>query len=169
MLMRVFLFLGLVAILAAPANSLCIYNGVDNAKTTIQQEFKDSRWVVRARVISAEDGVVAHGKPDAGMYWTTYQLAVVRAYKGHPGHRIKFFTERDSGGFYMDRRWEPLPKAHDTGGEYLLFLIRYPHYRGSPKMATRATFVNYSCGQSKPWSEVNMRSRRLLEALVRRR
>ena len=39
----------------AAANALCTYNGVDNAKTTASQEFKDAKWVVRAKVLSARD------------------------------------------------------------------------------------------------------------------
>ena len=157
------MFVGLASTLAGPANGFCIYYGIDNPTTTIQEEFRDSRWVVRVRVLSAVDHM-----PDVGDGSTTYELAVVRAYKGLPGKRIKFFTERDSGGFYMDRPWVPLPQAHDIAGEYLLFLNPYPHYRGGPKVPTGATSVNYSCGQSKRWSRVSRPSRRLLEALAHR-
>ena len=34
-----------IAVWAIPANALCIYHGVDNVKTSLSQEFRDSRWV----------------------------------------------------------------------------------------------------------------------------
>jgi hypothetical protein len=151
----------------APANALCIYKGRVNARTTIGQEFADSRWVVRAKVLSAADGEVEAGKPDAGMYWTTYELQITRAYKGNPAKQLKFFTMRDSGGFYMDRPWVMLPKGHDIGGEYLLFLNSIEPYPGKPGAARDAVFVNYSCGQSKAWLDVSNADRRHLERLAR--
>lgn len=157
------------ASMATPAAALCSYKGADNARTTIGEEFADARWVVRARVISAVDGVVEQGKPDAGMAWTSYRLAVVHSYKGPAPNRLKFYTERNSGGFYMGRAWMPLPAGHDVGSDYLLFLNPIPAYRGRPAAAVGAAFVNYSCGQSKRWSVVPNSSRRFLEQLSRRR
>lgn len=129
----------------------------------MQQEFRDSRWVVRARVTSADD----HWS-DEEESWTLYRLTVVQSFKGKLPRHFTFFTERNSGGFYMDRPWVALPKGHDIGGEYLLFLNPLPHYRGRPAVSAGATFVNYSCGQSRPWSEVSGSSRRLLERLATR-
>ena len=42
-----------IALLCAPsfARALCSYDGVDNARTTLAREFRDSRWVARVRVI----------------------------------------------------------------------------------------------------------------------
>lgn len=160
------------ALLLAPATraeALCSYRGVDNARTTLRQEYADARWVVRARVMSATDGEVEAGKPDAGMRYTVYRLEVVRAYKGDPPQQIRFFTMRSSAGFYMDRPWVPLPQGHDIGGEYLLFLNPIPAYSGQPRAERGAAFVNYSCGQSRPWSEVSAGSRRLLTSLSSRR
>jgi hypothetical protein len=153
----------------ASADALCIYKGTDNARTSIRQEYADARWVVRARVIDATDGVVEAGRPDDGMPWTLYRLHVIRSYKGEPPQQITFFTIRNSGGFYMDRPWVSLPEGHDIGGEYLLFLNPIPPYRGRPATARGATFVNYSCGQSRAWREVPAASRRLLAALSPRR
>jgi hypothetical protein len=158
-------FAALLLTSATSAEALCIYKGVDNARTSLRQEFADARWVVRARVLSATDGVVEAGKPDTGMSWTVYRLQVLRSYKGEPPQRIRFFTTRSSGGFYMDRPWVPLPQAHDIGGEYLLFLNPIAPYRGQPRAQRGAAFVNYSCGQSRAWSEVSAASRRLLASL----
>lgn len=155
----------LTALCASPASALCSYNGVDNARTTVAQEFADSKWVVRARVVSAKDGTVERGKPDEGATYTRYGLEVIHAFKGRPPHRMAFFTERNSGGFYMDRAWVPLPKGHDLGGEYLLFLNPIPAFTGRPIPAAGATFVNYSCGQSRAWSSVSRPSRQLLNRL----
>jgi hypothetical protein len=120
-------------------------------------------------VLSAANGVVEAGNPDAGMRWTTYRLQVIRSYKGQPPRQIRFFTIRSSGGFYMDRPWVPLPRGHDIRGEYLLFLNPIAPYRGQPRAERGAAFVNYSCGQSRPWGEVSAASRRLLASLSARR
>jgi len=158
--------LGLIMAMAAPAGALCIYNGVDNAKTTIAQEFSDSRWVVRARVLSAKDGEVGSG-PDVGTLWTVYRLEVVRAYKGQAAKRLRFYTERDSGAFYMDKAWLPLPAGHDIGGEYLLFLNPLRPYRGQPPARRGAAFVNYNCGQSQEWMKLPVRAKAQLERFQR--
>lgn len=163
MIARALTFVGLVATVTDPANSLCIYAGVDNAKTTMREEFHDSRWVVRARVLSARD----HW-PSEGDSWTLYRLKVLHAYKGRLPRTFTFFTDRDSGGFFMDRPWVPLPKGHDIGGEYLLFLNPWTHSRGDPAASVGATFVNYSCGQSRLWSKVDSVSRRSLDRFTRR-
>lgn len=157
----------LLASLAGRAESLCIYRGADNVRTTVRQEFADSRWVVRARVVAARNGEAAAGGEEAGERWTLYRLRVLRAYKGRVPRSITFFTTRDSGGFYMDRPWVRLPAGHDIGGDYLLFLNPIPFYRGRPAAARGATFVNYNCGQSRRWSEVPAADRRLLETLSR--
>lgn len=160
----------MAAVLASsPAAALCTYNGVDNAQTTLAQEFADARWVVRARVVAAKDGIVERGKPDEGMGYTVYTLSVHHDYKGHAPNRIRFFTERNSGGFYMDRAWKPLPKGHDIGGEYLLFLNPVAPYPGQPAAEVNAAFVNYACGQSREWARVSTRSRQLLIRLTRQR
>src|SRR5215210_2043629 len=150
----------LVSLWAERANALCSYNGVYNAPTTIRQEYSDSGWVARVRVVSASDGY-----SQGAAAWTLYRLRLLRAYKGSPPARFTFFTERNSGGFYMDRPWLPLPRAHDIGGEYLLFLKSYPAFRGLPAAARGAMFVNHTCGQSRPWRKFGPRSRRLLDSL----
>lgn len=154
----------LLLLQASSAQALCSYNGVYNAPTTIRQEYRDSRWVVRVRVLSATDG---NSREDGA--WTVYRLGLLRAYKGRPPARTKFFTWRNSGGFYMDRPWADLPAGHDIGGEYLLFLNPRPERQGWPSAARGAVFVNYSCGQSREWRKVGPRSRQLLESLSKRR
>ena len=161
---RLFILVLVAAVAGSPAHGLCIYHGVDNAKTTLAQEFRDSRWVVRAKVLSARDRWL-----DQGDSWTTYELEVVRDYKGAPPKRLRFFTYRDSGGFYMDRPWVDLPAGHDIGGEYLLFLDPFPAQRGAPRAAKGAVFVNYTCGVSRRWAEVRQSDRRLLVRLARSR
>ena len=111
----------------------------------MQQEFADSTWVVRARVISGEN----HW-PDEGDSWTLYTLQLITAYKGHPPQRFKIFTLRDSGGFYLDKGTHP-----DFGRDYLLFLDPADTDGGLKATEARnATTVNYNCGQSKPWNLV---------------
>jgi hypothetical protein len=145
-----------VALIAAwPAYAICIYHGVDNAKTTLDQEFRDSRWVIRARVTSADDHWA-----DEGESWTLYHLKVVHGFKGKLLKSFTFFTERNSGGFYMDGK----DANPDLGGDYLLFLVPLPHST-VPPAARGALWVNYNCGQSKPWSEASNAEIRRLRSL----
>jgi hypothetical protein len=150
----------------AAANAVCYYKGEWNKRTTLREEYVDSKWVARVRVLSAIDGVVEPGKPDAGMSWTVYRLKVVERFKGRPPGEIKFFTDRNSGGFYMDRPWVPLPRGHDVGGEYLLFLNPIEPHPHRPSASAAAAFVNYSCGQSREWRQVSRESRLLLRKLA---
>lgn len=155
------------ALFATPVHAACIYNGKLDVRTTVRQEFNDSRWVVRARVISAVDcwGEGACRDPDAP--FTVYRLRVVHSYKGKLESPFRFFTERNSGGFYMDRAWVKLPQGHDIGGEYLLFLV--PSIWSPSHRAARGTvFVNYPCGQSGPWPKVSKSARQLLDRLAER-
>lgn len=128
------------------ADALCVHNGKLYAKTTSSQEFAESHWVVRARVVSARDQW-----PDG---WSIYRLRLIRSYKGDLPRDFTYFTWRNSGSFALDRG-----AAHDIGGEYLLFLNPYDFQRGDPRVARRATSVNYSCGQSRPWPKVSSNER----------
>ncbi|HEV2748469.1 MAG TPA: hypothetical protein VGW34_14380 [Allosphingosinicella sp.] len=151
----------LLLVIAAPARALCIYEGVDHARTTIEQEFADSRWVVRARVVSRIDHRRENDEP-----WTLYRLQIVQAFKGSPPPRITYFTLRNSGGFYLDRPWFGRDSRSDVGTEWLLFLnpytLNYPAAEG-------ATEVNYNCGQSKRWEEATLLERQRLQQLAARR
>lgn len=137
------LIAALVLLTPGRVDAFCMYHGVDNAKTTLEQEFRDSRWVVRAHVVSAD-----YHWADVGESWTLYRLRVVQNFKGKLPSRFTFFTERDSGGFYMDGD-DATPKL----GDYLLFLTPL-HHSGDPPAARKAVSVNYNCGQSKPWERV---------------
>jgi hypothetical protein len=134
-----------VVLLSSSALAYCSYHGKMYAKTTVAQEFTDSQWVVRVKVISADD----HW-PDEGDAWTLYQLQVLTAFKGTPPAHIEMFTYRDSGGFYLDKR-----ATNDLGSDFLLFLNHIPDVQNVPAAARYATEVNYPCGQSKEWDSVN--------------
>ncbi len=151
------------AMAAAPlsqAGALCSYNGVYNLKTTIRQEYRDSPWVVRARVASVFEGVSRDNGP-----WIVYRLKVERIYKGRPPRPLWMFTEVNSGGFYLNEGMGD----HRAGSVHLLFLDRIPPSFGLPRAARGSTFVNYSCGQSRPWNEVGPKTRLLLDRLSRSR
>jgi hypothetical protein len=157
MLLRV-LIAALVALVPVRVGAVCIHDGKLYAKTTFAQEFKQSRWVVRARVLSARD----HW-PNEGTAWTLYNLRLLSSFKGVLPPHFTFYTRRDSGGFYMDIPW----KGHDIGGEYLLFLNPWVVEAEDPRVARGATWVNYECGQSRPWREVSKKERRELRELSR--
>jgi hypothetical protein len=134
--------------------ALCIYNGQLYTKTTLEQEFRDAGLVVRAEVMSSDD---IHD-PYLGVL---YHVRVKQTLKGNPTTVLLDYSERDSGGFYLD-----------VGTEFLLFLNPIDPgdavtYLGQ-NWATRAPgamMVNYSCGQSRPWNEVPSKDRELLNAL----
>jgi hypothetical protein len=143
----------MLAVLPVPAGAVCFHDGKLYAKTTLAQEFRESRWVVRARVESA-------GGPSE---WTAYHLKLLRSYKGALPRHFTYFTTRDSGAFYLDRGAHP-----DLGGKYLLFL-NLPDTGGENVQAARhATGVNYSCGQSRAWREVSPKVRDELRRMSRR-
>ena len=128
-----------------PTSALCIYHGVDNAKTSIAREFRDSKWVVRAHVVSAD-----YHWSDEDESWALYRLKVVKSYKGKLRTQFTFFTERNSGGFYLDGSGG----APDFNNDYLLFLVSDDWSKAGRPFAKDALRVNYNCGQSKVWNEV---------------
>ncbi len=142
---------------ALPAHALCSYGGIDNAKTTIRQEFKDSKWVVKVKLVAADN----HWS-DEDNSWTLYHVQTLRSFKGRAPPRIDVFTYRDSGGFYLDKGM-----SNDLGGEYLLFLSS-PTQR-LPRFARGALQVNYSCGQSDQWEKLNPGQVDELVALAKRK
>jgi hypothetical protein len=146
-----------LSVLGSSAHALCIYKGELYAQTTVGREFQDSRWVVRAKVLAATDHFIEGEEP-----WTEYRLEVQHAYKGDAPPRLRFFTFRNSGGFYLDRGQE-----HDVGGEYLLFLNPTPRLPYVPAAAIGMVSVNYSCGVSGPWTGVTAASRAELVRLSR--
>jgi hypothetical protein len=135
-----YLTLAVFALLPFQASALCFHDGKLYAQTTLAQEFRESRWVVRARVETAQG-------PNE---WTMYRLKLLRSYKGTLPQHFKYFTMRDSGSFPLDRG--PLP---DIGAEYLLFLAAPDTGDERIPAARHATGINCSCGQSKPWRDVS--------------
>lgn len=144
---------------AAPAAALCLYKDVSGYRTTIAEEFADSTWVARARVRSGE-----YHPDDGGQSWSLYRLEVLETFKGAPPREIIFFTERNSGGFYLDSHGA----TPDVGGDYLLFLNPTPPHLRRPHEPRGAAFVNYACGQSGRWDEVSAADRAALARLARR-
>lgn len=143
--------------LGSSAHALCIYKGELYAETSVSQEFQDSRWVVKAKALSATDHFIEGEEP-----CTEYQLEVQNAFKGTPPRRLRFFTFRNSGGFYLDRG-----RDHDLGGEYLLFLNPTISSPAIPAAASGTVSVNYSCGVSGLWNSVTSGARADLAQLRR--
>lgn len=133
------------------AQALCVYRGELYARTTLEQEFADARWVLRGRVIAAVDNWSDGSLGEDEEPWTLYRVQVVERFKGDSPVEVAVFTYRNSGGFYMDG---PREGPH-IGGEYLLFLQPTGGLRSLPDIARDGTVVNYSCGQSKAWAEVD--------------
>jgi hypothetical protein len=125
---------------SVPATALC-------SGGTVAEEFARATVVVRARLVSElrtsdDEPSEAYRRQwgDEGTVVTLYGLRVADIFKGQPKPRISIFMEHSSGAFYVD---------HDK--DYLLFLE--PSV-ASPEAANGTFTVRYSCGQSKPWSEV---------------
>ncbi|MXP30132.1 hypothetical protein GRI58_15085 [Porphyrobacter algicida] len=141
--------------MSSPAHALCVHNGELYAKTTLRQEYREARWVVRARVLSASNWENGEGSG------TLYRLQVVRRFKGELPDQFAFSTERNSGGFYLDNE----SGKTDVGDDYLLFLVPNPRSASEPPMVRNSLWVNYSCGQSRRWSAVASADRAELAAL----
>jgi hypothetical protein len=147
------ILLALIAGYALTADALCIYGGRLYAKTTLEQEFRDSAVVIEAKVISSRD---TFEDDEPGV---VYRINIERWFKGTTPGVIEDFSERDSGGFYLN-----------VGTDYLLFLnpisdeeaAANPSWRNA---APDAMMVNYNCGQSRPWANVALEDRRKLAAL----
>ena len=160
---RLVIAIGLAVHASSPAAALCFYNKKDfyagkaRSYTTIPQEFRDSRWVVKAKLLSADN----HSSDD-GKSWTIYTVRVLTRYKGASKDTLRLFTYRDSGGFYLDKGMFP-----DLGGEYLLFLN--PATSGLPRGVRNVAEINFNCGQSRPWLEVRPRDRVRLANLAAHR
>lgn len=149
---------GAVALVPVEANALCTHNGKLYAKTTLNEEFAEAHWVVRARVESARS---EFGAPTS---WTVYELRLIHAFKGAPPPHFRFYTRRDSGGFYMDG----LNGAPDVGNDYLLFVNPGEFDAEDPAVARGAVQVNYECGQSRAWKDVTTEQLRTLQSAERR-
>jgi hypothetical protein len=146
----------LLVLAPAPAAAFCSYHGEMYAETTLDQEFRDARWVVRGRVLSGQTSRTE------GETWTLYRLDVVESLKGDLAGQFTFFTERNSGGFYMDDGMS----GPDVGRTYLLFLIPDPRAQTRPREAAGALWVNYPCGQSRRWDELTPTEVTRLRALA---
>ncbi len=157
--------LSLAAILAfttyAPvATALCSYNKVLYAKTTVEQEYRDSKWVAQVRVVSAKDNFT--DRQDGP--WSLYRLQVLKVFKGMPPNPVPFLTYRNSGGFYFEGAGAGASHA-DIGRIYLVFLNPALPFSGQPKIERGTAFVNYACGQSKRWIDVTKPEKQSLERL----
>ncbi len=160
MLKQILIVIGVSLVPVSPSYALCSYKGVLYAKTTVAQEYVDATWVVRARVISAD----YHWSED-GESWSSYNLRPLENFKGKLPKQFTVFTERNSGGFYMDAGGA----SPDLGAEYLLFLQPMPSSKSSPLAARGSLIVNYSCGQSKRWKELVSTDVKLLRAKSKHR
>ena len=137
---------------ASEANALCTYNGVLYAKTTQEQEFHDSRFVVRATVIKIEEKPQRDNSPtEPGVL---YVLKLDETFKGKLPATFTYYSERDSGGFYLDQ-----------GKQYLLFLNPMTLDDLASHIAPHALRINYNCGQSALWAQVSPNDRKHLHAL----
>jgi len=162
--MRVLFLIGPIAALlaAVPAKALCFYTKADfyagkaRSYTSIPQEFRDSRWVVRARVINA-----LYHSTDSDS-WTLYTVRVLDRFKGPSIRTTRVFTYRDSGGFYLDKG----PNSPDRANDYLLFLN--PATQVLPRGVRSVVQVNFSCGQSRPWKELTRTDLAKLDLLAGR-
>lgn len=145
MMGRLFGCITLLLLAASPAQAVC-------SGETLQQEFRQADVVVRARMVSEvntwndEPSTSFRARWGDGGPVVLYNLRALEIFKGAPGSRISFFQERNSGAFYLD-----------PDKDYLLFLNYIPPYAGRPTAARGAMHVRYACGQSKLWSEVQMR------------
>jgi hypothetical protein len=140
------------------AQAFCEYRGQLYAKTSLAQEFRDSRWVVRARVTRErvyQDCADCPGR--------LYDLETVTAYKGDLPRNFTFYTPQNSGGFYLHQGKAAI------GSEWLLFLNAGRWGISDPTAARGAARVNYNCGQSAEWRTIDTPERTRLSRFARQR
>jgi hypothetical protein len=139
---------------AAPASALC-------SGESFEREYAEADLVVRARLVS--ERLVHEDEPFSVEYrrrWgedspvMIYRLEVSDVFKGRAADAETLFQVWHSGRFVMDQ-----------GQDYLLFLTRYPERAGQPSAERGATYVRHTCGQSKPWAELNGATRARLGRL----
>lgn len=167
------------------ADAFCSYGGKDYARTTIAQEFRDSRYVAEVKVLSGTAAWADESDNRFRARWgsegnvVSFSFQVLRSYKGAPPTVLRYFSPRNSGGFYFERSWRRVAPAGtpdsfyvgsdlaaDVGARYLVFLNPITRHPGMGSAERGATFVNYACGQSKPWREVTGPERALLARLA---
>lgn len=119
--------------------AVCIYNGELYAKTSVSQELRDAKLVIRGKVVANRDIGIPDADQDMGV---VSRIQVEQIFKGTSGKIITYYSRRDSGGFYLD-----------IGKDYLLFLDPISGTEWA-KDYPGAMVVNYDCGQSRPWDEV---------------
>ncbi len=130
---------------------------------TVAQEYRDASIVVRARLVSQIDAWDDEPSLSFKSRWgdgdlvSLYGLKVLQVFKGAPERRVNVFMPHDSGAFYID-----------PDKDYLLFLNRIHPEKGTPAAAARAFTVDYACGQSKPWAEVDRTAMQQLRQMPNR-
>jgi hypothetical protein len=142
---------------SASGHALCIYGGALYAKTTIEQEFHDSHLVIEGTVLSEKDIVSNAAGEEDGEPGSIYRIRADHVFKGTPASVVEYFTERDSGGFYLD-----------AGTRYLLFLNPLSDDDRAKGAAPGALRVNYNCGQSQPWNGLKAEATEILARLSAR-
>ncbi len=154
---------GLGSAVPTAAHAVCFYKGELYYKTTLREEYEDARWVVRARMIEETNSwdrvKVPVSEPEEAP-WTIYRIEVLETFKGDAPQTMTVFTLRDSGGFYLEPR-----VGEATVEEVLLYLVPTQSGPDVPSQAAGSASVNYSCGQSRPWSEVSQDDREALAVL----
>jgi|SRR5579859_2031794 len=132
-------------IMASRADALC-------SGASVSQEFREADLVIRTRlnsevnIWSDEPSKAYQAKWGDGGPVVLYGLHVEKVYKGSPRPAVRFFEERNIGAFYLD-----------PDKDYLLFLNRRVPDQSQPLAARGAFYVRYACGQSKLWSQVQLR------------
>jgi hypothetical protein len=143
------------AAMQSSAQALC-------SEASLTQEFKEADVVVRARLVSElnawndEPSAAYEARWGGSGNIVLYGLRVDEVFKGKPGPRIAFFEERNSGAFYLD-----------IDKDYLLFLNYHRPSLDHPSKARGAMYMRYTCGQSKPWSEISTADLEAVRALSR--
>ena len=148
--------------------ALCIYNGKHfekstakdfngrlYAKTTLADEVADSALVIRGTVISSRTLDSHDRDEDTG---TVYRVRVDQVFKGKVAKTFSYFSQRDSGGFYLGEGGD--------SRDYLLFLNPTERSSWAAKLVPDAFVVNYNCGQSRQWRTVSAGDKIALERLA---
>lgn len=140
-----------------PAIALC-------STASLEEDYREADVVVRARVVAETRVADDESTPAFRARWgdyspvTLHRMRVLQVFKGKPGPNINLFEEVSSGRYGVD-----------LGEEYLLFFTYYRPFPGRGTAARGAMYVKHTCGQTKPWKEVQPAELARLRLLLRRR
>jgi hypothetical protein len=99
----------------------------------VAKEFRDSTFVMTAKVMSSRNDVA-----EDFIRGVFYRIQPIQTFKGKPPSMLSIYTERSSGGFYMDVGQTYLLFAQREGAKYTIDNCGYSDLLSSSRQAIGA-------------------------------